>query len=135
MLDLSCLCGAVRLELANRPEYVNACNCTLCCKTGAHWAYFPPGDLAVAGTTAHYTRQDKPDAGAQVHFCPTCGVTTHFTLTPAMIAVHGNTMVGVNIQLADAPDLAGVELRYPDGRGWAGSGEFSYLREASTYGA
>ena len=37
--------------------------------------------------------------------------------------------MGVNMLLADEQDLAGIELRYPDGRSWPGEGEFGYVRE------
>ncbi|MBB3952659.1 hypothetical protein GGQ76_003979 [Aureimonas jatrophae] len=38
-------------------------------------------------------------------------------------------MMGVNMALAEAKDLAGLELRYPDGRSWTGEGPFGYRRE------
>ena len=43
--------------------------------------------------------------------------------------------MGVNMQLADESDLAGLELRYPDGQAWSGAGEFTYVREARILGA
>jgi hypothetical protein len=61
-------------------------------------------------------------------------VTTHFVLTPAAAAKHGNSLMGVNMRLADESDLAGIELRYPDGRAWAGEGAFDYVREARMLG-
>jgi hypothetical protein len=42
--------------------------------------------------------------------------------------------MGVNMHLADEKDLAGVELRYPDGRTWPGKGSFSYVQEARVIG-
>ena len=42
--------------------------------------------------------------------------------------------MGVNVRLADEKDLAGLELRYPDGRSWSGEGGFVYLREARIIG-
>ena len=39
-------------------------------------------------------------------------------------------MMGVNMWLADSRDLAGIELRFPDGKSWPGHGEFSYVRKA-----
>lgn len=134
MPDLSCLCGAVRLTPAKRPDFVHACNCTLCSKSGAHWGYFHPDEVTVSGETRHFSRTDKTDPAAQVHFCPTCGTTTHFTLTPWAAEKFGNTMMGVNMRLADEADLAGIELRFPDGAGWQGEGEFAYLRDAWVYG-
>lgn len=134
MIALSCHCGAVRLELARRPDFVNECNCTLCGKTGARWAYLDPAEVSVEGETDGYRRTDKADPAAEIRFCPTCGVTTHFVLTESAVARFGNTMMGVNTRLADETDLAGIELRYPDGRAWSGEGEFGFVREARVLG-
>lgn len=134
MLKLSCHCGRVRIETKRRPDYINACNCTLCSKAGARWAYFHPSDVSVTGATKGYSRQDKADPAAEVHFCPTCGSTTHYTLTASAVSRFGNTVMGVNMALADESDLAGVELRYPDGRAWPGEGQFGYVREARIIG-
>jgi hypothetical protein len=134
MIKLSCLCGAVRVETAKRPDFVHECNCALCTKTGARWGYFQPSEVTVVGETHGYSRQDKSDTAADVRFCPTCGSTTHFTLTESVAARLGNVMLGVNLRLADESDLAGIELRYPDGRAWAGDGAFDYVREADVFG-
>ena len=134
MLNLSCLCGQVRIALDKRPDFVNACNCTLCSKSGAHWAYFYPSEVRVEGAPKGYCREDKADPAAEIHFCPNCGSTTHFTLTAGAAAKFGNTVTGVNMRLADERELAGIELRYPDGRGWSGEGAFSYVREPRVLG-
>ncbi len=76
----------------------------------------------VAGATAGYSRDDKDEASAEIRFCARCGSTTHFGLTESALAKFGNVVTGVNMRLADEADLAGVELRYPDGRAWSGEG-------------
>ncbi|MGZ6039321.1 MAG: hypothetical protein ACXWKR_11665, partial [Phenylobacterium sp.] len=106
-----------------------ACNCTLCRKTGARWGYYHPSEVSLDGATRGYRRADKHDPNAEVRFCAACGSTTHFVLTPGAIAKFGDTLMGVNMGLADAGDLRGVEIRYPDGQAWSGSGEFGYVRE------
>src|SRR5689334_1740633 len=110
---LACHCGEVRVELRKRPDFINECNCTLCAKSGARWGYFHPSEVSVVGETKGYSRQDKADAAAELHFCPHCGSTTHYVLTPGAVAKYGNVMMGVNMRLADERDLAGLELRYP----------------------
>lgn len=135
MLDLSCHCGQIRLALTKRPDFVNECNCSLCSKTGARWGYFHPSDVSATGATKTYRRQDKDDPNAIVHFCPDCGSTTHFTLSPSAVARFGDTLMGVNMLLADQGDLAGIELRYPDGRAWPGEGEFTYVQAPRILGA
>jgi hypothetical protein len=134
MLNLSCLCGQVQLKTPNRPDFINECNCTLCSKSGAQWAYFHPSEVSAEGETSGYSREDKENPAAEIRFCATCGSTTHFTLTASAIAKFGNVQMGVNMRLADEKDLAGIELRYPDGRGWSGKGGFTYVREARIIG-
>lgn len=134
MLELSCLCGRVHVKILKRPAFINACNCTLCSKSGARWAYFHPSDVAVAGATKGYSRQDKDDPAAEIQFCENCGSTTHFILTASAMTKFGNVQVGVNMCLADEKDLDGIELRYPDGRAWPGKGGFGYVREARIIG-
>jgi len=135
MLSLSCLCGQVELDLERRPDFVNECNCTLCAKSGARWGYFHPDEVEIEGVTHGYRRDDKPDPAAEVHFCPACGSTTHFVLTERAAARFGNTMLGVNMALADEADLAGLELRFPDGRAWTGEGAFGHARPPRILGA
>ena len=134
MLKLTCLCGQLRITLAKRPDFINACNCTLCSKSGARWSYFHPADVSIDGTATGYRRKDKTDPAAEIHFCGCCGSTTHFTLTQSAISRFGNVQTGVNMSLADESDLSGLELRYPDGRAWTGGAEFGYVREPRIIG-
>ena len=134
MLNLSCLCGQIAIELTKRPDFIHECNCALCSKTGARWGYFHPSEVSVTGQAAGYRRDDKDDPNAEVRFCSNCGSTSHFVLTENAVAKFGNSLVGVNMWLADARDLAGIELRFPDGQGWAGEGDFTYLHEPRILG-
>ena len=108
MIKLSCLCGRIRVETRNRPDYIHECNCSLCSKTGARWGYFHPSEVAVEGTATGYSREDKDDPGAEIRFCAICGATTHFVLTPSAVEKFGNSLMGVNMRLADESDLAVV---------------------------
>jgi hypothetical protein len=136
MLKLSCLCGQVKIEIDKKPAYINECNCTLCSKSGARWGYFHPSQVHVEGATQGYSRDDKTDPNAQIHFCPRCGATSYFVLTESAISrFGGNSLMGVNMWLANERDLAGIELRYPDGRAWPGEGGFTYVRSARILGA
>ena len=122
---------AQRIE--RRPEFIHECNCSLCSKSGAIWGYFQPAAVVVEGATAGYCRTDKPQPGVSIRFCPNCGATTHFELTDVAIAKFGNTVLGVNMRLADEADLHGVEVRYPDGRSWS-DGSYGYVRQPRVLG-
>jgi hypothetical protein len=128
-MTLECICGRVRLETPRAPDFIFECNCNLCSKSGARWGYYKPDEVHVTGTTCGFRRTDKVPAFCDVHSCRNCGATTHFVLTEEAVAQHGNVMLGVNMWLADPGDLAGIELRYPDGRNWGGEGEWGYVRE------
>jgi hypothetical protein len=134
MLSLSCHCGQLRLRADKRPDFIHECNCSLCSKSGARWAYFHPSHVSVEGAAQGYRRADKADPSAETKFCGRCGSTTHFTLTESAIAQFGDSMMGVNVRLADEGDLAGVEIRYPDGESWSGQGEFGYVRPSRIIG-
>ena len=134
MLKLTCLCGRVRIEASRRPDFINECNCTLCSKSGARWAYFHPSEVVVEGETTGYSRQDKEDPATEIRVCATCGSTTHFRLTASGVSRFGDSQMGINVRLADEKDLAGIELRFPDGRAWPGQGSFSYVQEARIIG-
>ena len=129
-MRLACLCGGVTVETDQRPAYLFRCNCDLCRKSGATWGYFPPPEVNVSGKTGAYRRADKPSPNCTLHFCPTCGATTHFETTPEAAARTGQAMVGVNFALADESELAGIELQFPDGRNWSGEGPFAFVRPA-----
>jgi hypothetical protein len=127
-MTFACFCGEVSLAATRRPDFVHACNCDLCRKSGARWGYFAPSEVNVTGQTATYRRHDKQEPGVDVHFCSSCGSTTHFRLTDAAVIKHGDVMMGVNACLVDESALKGIELRYPDGKSWSGEGEFGYVR-------
>lgn len=133
-MNLECFCGGVRIATTRKPEFVNACNCDLCRKAGARWGYFEPREVSVEGQSTSYRRADKEEPAVEVHFCPQCGSTTHFRLTEAARARFGDSTIGVNVALAEEAQLAGVELRFPDGKVWSGVGEFGYVRESRILG-
>lgn len=123
----SCHCGAVRVTLARRPAYVNDCNCSLCMKAGALWGYFARGELSVEGHIRTYVRADLSDPAVRLHFCSGCGTVTHWT--PVNDALD---RVGANMRIFAPAEIAGLEVRYPDGRAWDGDSEWTYRRDPET---
>src|SRR6202034_3717722 len=100
----------------------------------ARWAYFNPSEVGIEGATKGYSRGDKEDPAAEIQFCTNCGSTTHFILTASAVSKFGNSQLGVNVRLADEKDLAGIELRYPDGRARPAKGAFGYVQPARIIG-
>ena len=124
-----CHCGRVSIELAARPDYLNDCNCTLCLKSGALWGYYTVNAVKLNGETGEYVRADVTEPSVILHFCKKCGSTTHWS--PAARLRNGR--MGVNMRLFDPAELAGVELRFPNGRDWDKSTAYGYVRSHSVF--
>jgi hypothetical protein len=124
-----CLCGSVSVEVAERPNYLNLCNCGACTRLGAMWGYFRPGDVQIDGAPASYVRADMHPPELSFHFCGTCGSTTHWSaVDPA------SDRMAVNMRLFDAADLYGLEVRYGDKQRSEETGTAQYYRAPTTFG-
>ncbi len=111
MIEASCHCGAVRLEIAAAPETVTDCNCSICRRLGVLWAYYAPRQVEIIA---------DPDAGGQYswgkkslafHHCRSCGCTTHWAPLPR----RDQGRMGVNARLMDPGVLAAARIRRLDG--------------------
>lgn len=72
MTEGSCLCGAVRIEIASLPDGASACHCAMCRRWSgaAMWGIaVPKEDVRVGGEVARY----RSSAFAERAWCPTCG--------------------------------------------------------------
>jgi hypothetical protein len=74
MIEASCECGAVRIEVETAPQTVGECNCSICRRYGALWAYYAPAQVRVTGTTTAYLRGKR---SAEFHHCAFCRCLTH----------------------------------------------------------
>lgn len=110
-MKLSCHCGAVRLEVA-RPRLITECNCSVCRRYGARWAYYRRTSVkVVAGARAlsAYAR------GRVLDFerCNHCGCVMWWRLRKGRGAAD---RMGVNVRMAEDPALlANIEIRRFDG--------------------
>ncbi|HSC30031.1 MAG TPA: GFA family protein [Vicinamibacterales bacterium] len=75
----SCLCGAVKFEVAGELKPPDACHCTMCRRTSSHYyvsTEVPKSALTVHGEdkVAWYRSSEKVRRG----FCSTCGSALFF---------------------------------------------------------
>ncbi len=114
MLTGSCHCGAATWTLTGDPGAITACNCTLCHRYGALWAYdFEDGRISVAGPTSRFHRIGKDDPALEILFCPTCaGVLAWRGLRQEE---DGRRRMAVNIRLAKFEAVADLPIDHFDG--------------------
>lgn len=110
MIEGSCHCGAVRWRFEAIPDSATACNCTVCRRYGALWAYdYDGGAIKVSGDTRVYKRGRT----LGFHFCPDCGCVTYWRgLAPED---DGRYRIAVNLRLAEPGAVAGIVIDHFDG--------------------
>jgi hypothetical protein len=124
MLAATCHCGAVRIEIARRPRSLTNCNCSICRRYGALWAYFRQADVRVVcgpDATAGYVWGRQ---ALRFVRCAGCGCLTHWE---RVVPVEGGR-VGVNARNFDPEALGPVRIRLLDAASdWEG---LEHLRPA-----
>lgn len=105
MIEATCHCGALRIEVPTAPEWVTDCNCSICRRHGALWAYYSPRDVKLtpaSGATGTYVWGDRM---LELHACNTCKIITHWwPIDPVAI-----DRMGVNARLMDPAVLAAAK--------------------------
>jgi len=112
LVEASCHCGAVRLEVETAPAEVTDCNCSICRRYGVLWAYYSPKEvkrMQSGGITDIYSWGDK---SIEFHRCTSCGCVTHW----AAVDKERDRM-GLNARLMDVAVLAQARVRRLDGAG------------------
>ena len=108
MIESSCICGAVRLAISRAPDEVTDCNCTMCRRYGALWAYYSPKDVTVpSGLTDTFSRGPKL---SHFHRCKICGCVTHWSPLDKTY-----DRMGVNARLMEPEVLARARVLRFDG--------------------
>lgn len=111
MITASCHCGAVHIELVEPPLRVTDCNCSICRRLGALWAYYTRDQATIIATpdaTIGYAQGEKT---LEIHHCRICGCTTHWT----SIDPTNPDRIAINARLLAPADLTGISIRKFDG--------------------
>jgi hypothetical protein len=116
ILTGSCHCGSIHWTLEGDPGPATACNCTLCRRYGALWAYDYEGErIRISGPSAAYSRAGKTDPSLEIRFCPSCGC----VLCWRGLRLHpdGRRRIAVNLRLAEPEAVADLPIDHFDGLG------------------
>lgn len=115
-----CHCGAVRYGVdLDLEKGTLRCNCSLCSKSRAWFAFTPAEKFAVEKGGDHqihyrWTPEGKPRPNLTYYVCETCGVRTHADgMDP-----KGNHIVAVQVATLEGadPDVLAKSVKYVDGR-------------------
>jgi hypothetical protein len=114
MYTASCHCGKVSLELQKRPRKLTQCNCSLCRRYGALWAYSQRRWVRVRASRNQLDRYSWLGRRFEFFRCATCGCVTHYQRTAGR--PDGSDMGAVNLRNIDDPAIiADLPIRLLDG--------------------
>src|SRR5258708_1459809 len=92
----SCACGAVRIEVARKPPKLTQCNCSICRRYGALWAYYTRRSVRIVAESGALRVYARRKSGLRFHHCATCGCVTHYERPKrgpdVTVAVNGRIM-------------------------------------------
>ena len=111
MLTASCHCGAVRIDVPQKPRRLTSCNCSICRRYGTLWAYYKCSEVRVIGApgaTADYVWGDK---SLRFVRCSTCACITHWE----PIQPKESSKMGVNARNFEPGTMDSVRIRRLDG--------------------
>ena len=110
MIEGSCHCGCVHWRLDGQPDGATACNCTVCRRYGALWAYdYVDEGIHVTGPTQAYVR----GKAIEFHFCPRCGCVAFWR--GLRLDEGGRRRIAVNLRLAEPGAVAAIPIDHFDG--------------------
>ncbi|MBT8047994.1 MAG: GFA family protein [Xanthomonadales bacterium] len=110
-LSGACHCGSVRFELDHVPGSLTECNCSICRRYGALWAYYDRKTARINCSPGAVTSYSWGDRQLEFYFCNRCGCVTHYE----SVEKEPESRIAVNTRMLAAADVAGIEVKHFDG--------------------
>ncbi|MBT8142604.1 MAG: GFA family protein [Gammaproteobacteria bacterium] len=111
MLRGACHCGKIKFEYLIVPEYLNDCNCSICRRLGALWAYADSSQIEIHCDQTDLINYVWGDKSLAFCSCKYCGCTTHWkNLDPEKF-----TRMAVNARMMDPMAIKEIPVRQFDG--------------------
>jgi len=111
MPQASCHCGAVQIDLLFEPDTVTECNCSICRRYGARWAYGTRANVSVRCSDDATRAYVWGDREIEFYHCTTCGCLTHYE----SVTKTDESRIAVNARTMAPEDTARIPVRTFDG--------------------
>jgi hypothetical protein len=110
VIEASCHCGAVRFAIDDAPTEVTDCNCSICRRYGALWAYYAPSQVRPSHDEFATDIYLWGERSLEFHRCANCGCITHW-----LTVDRAGDRMGINARLMAPATLALARVRRLDG--------------------
>ena len=116
----SCHCGAIVITASRKPyNLVNECQCSICRRYGAVWAYYQKGEVEIQKNGVIAANADEGEGTKRYvwgnemiafHFCEHCGCCIYWWPIEGRFPA-GADKVGVNTRMMEPEAVYGLNRR------------------------
>lgn len=115
MIESSCHCGTAKLAVVRAPRSLTDCNCSICRRYGALWAYYAAGDVRLLYRKRDVEAYAWGDRTLRFVRCRQCGCILHHERA----RMARSSTIGVNARCFYPEVIAKTRVRRLDGaRTW-----------------
>jgi hypothetical protein len=111
MIEASCHCDAVRIEIDAVPATLTQCTCSICRRYGALWAYRTRKTARLTAGQEAVRPYVWGDRQIEFYHCRICGCLTHYE----SIEKHEGSRFAVNARMLPPTDIVPLRIRTFDG--------------------
>ena len=108
----ACHCGAVAFSVELDLAGALKCNCSICSKLGAVWAFAPKSKFTLKSGAAQQGDYQFGKKSLHHRFCTSCGIESYAEGK----APDGTATVGINLRCLDGVEVEKLTPRPFDGR-------------------
>lgn len=108
--EAKCHCGNTEIVANRVPEQITTCNCSICRRYGALWAYYKPEEVSIKFNEAESKFYIWGDREVKFHHCTTCGCLTHYITTEKC----SERIFAINTRMSDPSLIAAIPVREVD---------------------
>lgn len=112
MLLGTCHCGDVQIEMTRTPRTLTACNCSICRRYAAQWAYGSRRTVRITHRPSAVETYEYDNKTFRYIRCRRCGCVTHYE----RFNTADNDRIAVNARMLDSDAIASIPIRSLDVR-------------------
>ena len=111
MITATCHCGNVRIAVSRKPRSVTECNCSICRRYGARWAYYTRKSVKIISSPGSTTAYVWGDRMIEFYHCNNCGCITHYE----SLEKQNDSRIAVNARMMPAEIVSAIPVKIFDG--------------------